>query len=104
MPTSFGSTLPGTIPQTQDIMRVPAEHYCDEARFALEMKQVFKRVPLMLAMTAELPNVGDYKAMEVIGTPLLITRGEDGKARTFVNMCSHRGAQLMPVGTLVTIR
>ncbi|HTO57186.1 MAG TPA: aromatic ring-hydroxylating dioxygenase subunit alpha [Pseudomonadales bacterium] len=88
----------GTIPQTPDIMRVPAEHYCDEARFALEMKQVFKRVPLMLAMTAELPNVGDYKAMEVVGTPLLIARGDDGRVRTFVNMCSHRGSQLMPVG------
>ena len=88
----------GTIPQTPDIMRVPAEHYCDAARFALEMERVFKRVPLMLAMTAELPNNGDYKAMEVIGTPILIARGEDGRARAFVNMCSHRGAQLAPVG------
>jgi phenylpropionate dioxygenase-like ring-hydroxylating dioxygenase large terminal subunit len=88
----------GTIPQTDAIFKVPASHYIDEARWQREIDRVFKRVPLMLAMTAELPNVGDYKAMEAIGMPVLIVRGEDAQVRAFVNMCSHRGSQIAAVG------
>ncbi len=89
----------GTIEQADEIRQVPARHYFDEARWRLEMERIFKRVPLMLAMTAELPNPGDYKAMDAVDTPVLITRGQDGKVRAFVNMCRHRGSQIMAVGT-----
>ncbi len=89
----------GTIEQTEQIHLEPAHHYFDEQRWRKEMRQVFKRVPLMLAMTAEIPDAGDYKAMDAVDTPVLISRGEDGKVRAFVNMCRHRGAQIVPVGT-----
>jgi nitrite reductase/ring-hydroxylating ferredoxin subunit len=88
----------GTIPLTETVHRVPAALYSDRARWQLEIERVFKRLPLMLAMTAELANVGDYKALEVVGVPVLIVRGQDRRVRAFVNMCSHRGAQLAAVG------
>ena len=31
----------------------------------------------MLALTIEIPNKGDYKSMEVVGIPVLITRDKD---------------------------
>ncbi len=96
---SLAHAQAGTIEQAEAIHREPAHHYCDKERWRLEMDLVFKRVPLMLAMTAELPNPGDYKAMDAVDTPVLIARGEDGKVRAFVNMCRHRGAQIMGVGT-----
>ena len=89
----------GTIEQAQAIHKEPARHYFDQERWRLEMERVFKRVPLMLAMTAELPNPGDYKAMEAVDTPVLISRSQDGAVRAFVNMCRHRGSQIMPAGT-----
>jgi len=88
----------GTIPRTPEIYRVPVSHYTDEARWKLEMQRVFKRLPLMLAMTAEVREPGDYKAMNAVGVPVLIVRGDDGSVRAFVNMCSHRGAQLLAPG------
>ncbi len=88
----------GTIPLTPDVMRVPASHYTDEARWKKEVDMIFKRVPLMLAMTAELPKRGDYKAMEAVGVPVLIARGDDGVARAFLNSCRHRGAQVAEHG------
>ncbi len=88
----------GTIEQADEIMQIPATQYFDEDRWAAEMRLVFKRMPLMLAMTAELPNPGDYKAMEAVGTPVLINRDADGQIHAFVNMCSHRGAQIMEEG------
>ena len=88
----------GTIAQTEDFLKVPAANYYCPERWQQEMNQIFKRVPLLLATTAELPNPGDYKALEAAGTPVLISRTSSGEVQAFFNMCSHRGAQIMPVG------
>ncbi len=70
---------------------VPATTYTDEALFQQERRQIFHRLPLMLAPSCELPNPGDYKAMEVAGIPVLVTRQSDGSAQAFLNSCTHRG-------------
>ncbi len=88
----------GTIEQADDIARIPAEHYFDQERWALEMKQVFRRLPLMLAASCELAEPGDYKAIDAGGVPVLISRAKDGGIRVFLNMCSHRGAVIMQEG------
>lgn len=87
-----------TIDQEPDVGLVPATHYYDAERWRLEMGRVFKRMPLMLALSVELAKPGDYRAMEVAGVPVLLTRTPDGDVRAFVNMCSHRGAMIMPEG------
>ena len=48
-------------------------------------------MPLLLAVTAELPKPGDFKTLEAAGVPVLVARGQDGVVRAFVNSCSHRG-------------
>ena len=58
------------------------------------MELVFKRVPLLLAFTAELPKPGDFKAMDACGMPVLINRDKAGTVRAFLNVCAHRGAPL----------
>lgn len=88
----------GTIPQTDDVCKVPAENYFDETRWQQEMEKIFRRMPLVLATTAELPEVGDYKAMDAGGVPVLITRTENDGVKAYVNMCSHRGSQIMAEG------
>ena len=85
----------GELEKAPGIMRVPAEHYYDEARWKREMDGVFKRLPLMLAMSCELKSPGDYKTIEVCGVPVLIVRTDSGEARAFVNSCAHRGALVM---------
>ncbi|MEM6708243.1 MAG: aromatic ring-hydroxylating dioxygenase subunit alpha [Pseudomonadota bacterium] len=88
----------GTIDQAPEVATVPASHYTDEEHFQRELKQIFHRLPLMLATTAELPSAGDYKALNAAGVPVLISRGDDGEVRAFINACRHRGAQIMPEG------
>ncbi len=83
-----------TIPQVPSVMRIPASSYFDPARFKLEVDRIFKRVPLMLAATAELPKPGDFKTIEAVGVPVLIARGQDGVVRAFMNSCVHRGANV----------
>jgi phenylpropionate dioxygenase-like ring-hydroxylating dioxygenase large terminal subunit len=84
--------------RTDRITRVPYTHYTDPERWSREMALIFKRVPLMLALTAELPQPGDYKAMTALGLPILITRGNDGVARAMLNVCAHRGAPVAAEG------
>jgi phenylpropionate dioxygenase-like ring-hydroxylating dioxygenase large terminal subunit len=84
--------------QTDQVMRVPTHSYTDPDQWRAEMELVFKRVPLMLAFTAELPKPGDYKAMEAVGLPVLINRDKGGKVRAFLNVCSHRAAPLADEG------
>ncbi len=87
-----------TIPQTDATMSIPTTHYSDPERWRREVDTVFKQGPLMLALTCEMAAPGDYKAMDVCGVKLILTRGPDGVVRGFVNMCSHRGAQLVDEG------
>ncbi len=89
----------GTIDQTPDVFRVPASSYVDEERFRLELRKIWKRLPLMLACSAELARPGDYKALTAAGVPVLLARGSDGVLRAFVNSCSHRGAQVVLDGS-----
>jgi phenylpropionate dioxygenase-like ring-hydroxylating dioxygenase large terminal subunit len=88
----------GTTDQADGTLRVPVSNYLDPVRWQAEIDQIFMRLPLMLALTIELPNVGDYKAMDVIGKPVLITRAKDGKARAFLNVCKHRGMHVAAAG------
>ena len=83
---------------TDELFHIPVENYYDPDRWQAEMDQIFARVPLVLGFSVEIPKSGDYKAMEVAGVPLILVRGKDGAVRGFVNMCSHRGAQLVDDG------
>ncbi|MFM7120199.1 MAG: hypothetical protein ACKOZX_08135, partial [Gammaproteobacteria bacterium] len=72
-------TVAGTINAAPDVCSIPAHHYFDRDRWELEMKQVFRRVPLALALSCELREPGDYKAMDVAGVPVLISRDPAGE-------------------------
>ena len=89
----------GTVDQAEAQMRVPTTIYTDPDRWKIEVDRVFKRLPLMLAFSVELPGPGSYRALEVAGVPVLLTRGNDDAVRAFVNMCSHRGAIVVEEGT-----
>ena len=77
---------------TDKTLSVPTRSYTDPDQWRAEIELIFKRVPLMLAFTAELPKPGDYKTMSVMDLPVLINRDKEGKVRAFLNVCSHRGA------------
>jgi phenylpropionate dioxygenase-like ring-hydroxylating dioxygenase large terminal subunit len=89
----------GSVDQAVDVHRVPSAHYVDADRWAREMELVFRRLPLVLAFSAELREAGDYRSMIVADVPILLTRGSDGAVRAFSNVCRHRGAVVAPEGS-----
>ena len=80
----------GTTDSTDEIYRLPVESYSPKS-WDEEMNAIFRRLPLMLALSCEFPEAGCYKAMKVLDIPVLIVRGEDMKMRAFINACTHRG-------------
>jgi phenylpropionate dioxygenase-like ring-hydroxylating dioxygenase large terminal subunit len=89
---NMGLVEAGELERADDVLRVPATHYYEEERWRLEMDGVFKRMPLMLAMSCELKETGDFKTIEVCGVPILMLRDSSAQARAFINSCAHRGA------------
>jgi nitrite reductase/ring-hydroxylating ferredoxin subunit len=89
-----GHAVAGTTELVDDILTLDASLYTDKDRFKLEVDRIFKRLPLVLAPSCELPNPGDFKTLEVVGVPVLLVRGSDGTLRSFVNSCKHRGANV----------
>jgi anthranilate 1,2-dioxygenase large subunit len=47
-----------------------------------------------VAHQAEILNPGDFKTWYLGETPILISHGQDGKFRAFINACTHRGTPL----------
>ena len=88
----------GTVDRADGVARIPAENYFAPERFERERQRIFARVPLVLGLSAELREPGDYKAMIVSDVPVLLVRGEDGRVCAFLNACSHRGAIVVPEG------
>jgi phenylpropionate dioxygenase-like ring-hydroxylating dioxygenase large terminal subunit len=83
---------------TDKMLEVPTRSYTDPAVWHDEIEKIFKQVPLMLALTCEMPKPGDYKAMDACGLPVLISRDKAGVVRAFLNVCAHRGAPVAKTG------
>ena len=80
----------GTTDSTDEIYRLPVALYSPRS-WEEEMHAIFRRLPLMLALSSELPVAGTYKALKVLDVPVLVVRGEDMRLRAFINVCRHRG-------------
>ena len=84
----------GTTDWAASTMEVPSTDYTDEALWQLEMDRIFKTLPILVGVSQEIPEPGDFKTLEILGIPLLITRQKDGSAKVLMNVCTHRGMTL----------
>lgn len=88
----------GTTDMAPEQMHIPIEYYLDPEQWQQEIQRVFLRIPLPVCTSAELANVGDYKALRVVGREIILIRGKDGHLRAMLNVCRHRAMKLTPEG------
>lgn len=81
---------------------LPAACYVDPSFHALEKRALLERDWLPLAHVSQLPEAGDYLALDVLDEPLIVTRGKDQEIRVLSRVCQHRGMDMMPPGYAVT--
>jgi phenylpropionate dioxygenase-like ring-hydroxylating dioxygenase large terminal subunit len=84
----------GTTDWAADTMEVPSTEYTDPGIWQREMEDIFKTLPILVGVSQEIPEPGDFKTLEILGIPLLITRQKDGTAKVLMNVCTHRGMTL----------
>ncbi|MER6151591.1 aromatic ring-hydroxylating oxygenase subunit alpha [Streptomyces hirsutus] len=75
-----------------DLYFSPTDAYNSPERYNEEINKIFRRAPLLACFSSDVADVGDYTTLDMMGIPVLVARGEDGKVRAFRNTCQHRGA------------
>ena len=73
---------------------LPVSAYVDDARYRRERQTLFGELPLPIGHVSQIPNPGDFFTHDATGTPLLVTRGDDGRVRALINVCRHRGTRV----------
>ncbi len=75
-------------------MKVPAAAYSDADQHRREIEEIFLKVPLLVALSCDVRDPGEYLAYDIAGRPIIVMRGNDGRVRTLLNVCRHRGARV----------
>jgi Rieske 2Fe-2S family protein len=84
-----GARAPG-----EDESRISVDVYRSPTRFEAERARLFRSLPIIVAHSSEVAAPGDFLTNDALGVPLVVTRGQDGAVRAFLNVCRHRGAKL----------
>jgi carnitine monooxygenase subunit len=76
-----------------DPERIPAERYCDEAFYNLELDHVWPHAWQMATRLERIPEVGDWVEYQNVGQSVIIVRTESG-VKAYHNACRHRGVPI----------
>ena len=71
-----------------EIWREPVKNYVDQERFDKEIK-LLRSQPVPFCPSSALPEKGSYVSRIAAGTPILVTRDEEGEVNAFINACRH---------------
>jgi len=77
------------------VLQEQTTFYADPERFSQEFRRLFRHMPLVACLSAELPSPGSYRTFDDAGVPILIVRSKDGEIRAFLNVCPHRASRLV---------
>ena len=79
----------------EDANGLPNECYIDKEYLAYEKDKVFCDNWTAIGVGSSIPNPGDAKPYNLLGTPLVLIRDKNMEIRVFHNVCSHRGFKLL---------
>ena len=87
------------VPAPEADFGLPAWTYRDPDYFRVEMARVIRPAWQIVCHVSDVPNMGDYQTLELLGESIIVIRGEDGQVRAFANVCRHRGMRLVGEGS-----
>ncbi len=92
-PRVHEALLAGRGDLAETTMVIPNAHYTDPAIAQRELATSFA-APLLVGPARMVAEPGEWVALTLVDTPVVVLRGEDGRTRVFLNACRHRGAQV----------
>ncbi len=82
----------------EDSITLPAQAYTSPDFFDWEVENVFRKEWLCLAHVSQIPEIGDFLNVDMLGEPLLVIRDKSGDVHVHSRVCPHRGMDIMPPG------
>jgi choline monooxygenase len=76
---------------------LPAIWYTDPAYFAREQERIFRRSWQYVGLTEQVARPGDFFTARAGDVPIIVARDHQGELRGHINVCRHRGSQLVNV-------
>ena len=73
----------------------PWSWYSDPAVLAAERERIFRAAWHYVGHTGRLPEPSSYFACTTGGLPVVVTRDGDDELRAFLNVCRHRGSEVV---------
>lgn len=73
---------------------LPPAAYTAPEIFTQEIRKIFYREWICVAREEQLPEVGDYRLVQLVDQPLIVVRQKDASVKAMSAICPHRG---MPV-------
>ncbi|MEI4472117.1 aromatic ring-hydroxylating oxygenase subunit alpha [Frigidibacter sp. MR17.24] len=77
-----------------DSETLPPEAYTSQAFFEREREMIFRRGWMALGHVAQIPEVGDYFTIDLLGEPMVVVRAAD-RIRVLSRVCLHRWAPVV---------
>lgn len=75
---------------------LPGAAYTSPGLYDLEMERILRREWICVARVDQVPEPGDYLAVDVLGEALVITRDEAGELHALSRVCRHRFMDVLP--------
>jgi choline monooxygenase len=101
MTTRTKAASPASTPTTPGIAALergetlPATWYTDPAYYVREQERVFRHSWQYVGLTEQVDKPGDFFTARAGDVPIVVTRDQQGTLRGYVNVCRHRGSQLV---------
>ncbi|HTN81149.1 MAG TPA: aromatic ring-hydroxylating dioxygenase subunit alpha [Acidimicrobiales bacterium] len=74
---------------------LPGRLYWDPDLYELEVERIFRTEWMAVARQDQLRGSGDWIAVDLVGEPLVIVRGDDGRLRALSRVCPHRSMDVL---------
>lgn len=73
---------------------LPGKYYHSQEIYAEEVEKIFYKFWMLACRDEEIPEVGDFKLVQIEEESLLLVRDKSGDIKAHFNVCRHRGTQL----------
>ena len=74
---------------------LPREAYVDDSYFRQEAQAVLRSGWMCVAHVSQLPAPGAYRAVDLLGEPMVVVRDEANTVRVLSRVCPHRGTDIL---------
>jgi len=88
----MSQTIPPRPTRAEQLL--PKECYFSDAWFEREHQELFSRSWTFACIVQDLPEAGDYKAVQINRYAMFVVRTKDGAIRAYHNTCRHRGTTI----------